>query len=102
MGGARSTTEEKRGQIRNSTCLNLAALMDPLLRGSKSWKCSDTLILLVCTCSCILATNSLTSTSSGEWWGDRGGGVWGTRGEGQQSNIFHVYLLRRMVGGGYL
>ena len=64
----------KESEIFHSTCLNLAALMDPLLRGSKSWKCSDTLILLVCTCSCILATNSPTSTSSGGWWGDWGEG----------------------------
>jgi len=28
------------------------------------------------------------------------GGVWRTRREGQQSNIFHVYFLRRMGGLG--
>jgi len=32
--------------------------------------------------------------------GKPGGGVWGTRGERQQSNIFHVYLLRGWRGKG--
>ena len=54
--------------------LNLAALMEPLLRGSKSWKCSDTLIRLVLTCSCILAIISSTSTNSGGRWEDWGEG----------------------------
>ena len=76
--------------VDTSTCLNLAALMDPLLRGSKSWKCSDTLILLVITCSCILAISSSTSTNSGGRWEDRG--------EGPEKLGANNYMYRRGVG----
>ena len=70
--------------------------MEPLLRGSKSWKCSDTLILLVCTCSWILATNSPTSTSAGGWWGDRGEGSGGL--EGRDSNLTTILVVFKSPG----
>lgn len=45
------------------TCLNLSRDIEPLLKGSKSSKCSDTLILLITTCSRILAINFWRSTA---------------------------------------
>ena len=68
--------------------------MEPLLRGSKSWKCSDTLILLVITCSCILAISSSTSTNSGGRRED-----WGERPEKLGANKY-MYGGRRGGGGG--
>ena len=46
------------------TCLNLVAEMDPLLSGSKSWKCSETRILLQSTCSWSRLTSCSRLTGS--------------------------------------
>ena len=49
------------------TCLNLAAVMELALRGSESWKCSVTLILLSSTCSLRRITN-ISSCSGRRGW----------------------------------
>ena len=49
------------------TCLNLVDVMEFALRGSESWKCSVTLILLSSTCSLRRITN-ISSCSGRRGW----------------------------------